>query len=215
MSSQESKFSRRSVAGALLVGIASLRAGRAGAATKKKVTTTRKKKAVATTKPAGGRAVADGSELVIKYTYVVDEGGGGRIHNPYVAVWIENSAGESVRTIQLEYQQGRKGQKWLDDLRRWFRGDQARVEKGGAELVDTISSATRDPGTYSVAWDGKSDTGKALTAGEYYVCVESARERGPYELVREALALNGGAVTKKFADSGSLQGVSVELRSKA
>jgi hypothetical protein len=39
----------------------------------------------------------------------------GEYHNPYVAVWIEDSAGESVRMLVL----WREGSKWLKDIRRW------------------------------------------------------------------------------------------------
>lgn len=35
-----------------------------------------------------------------------------------------------------------------------------------------------------------------------------------YELIRESVSIAGGPFTKKFADSGELQGASVELRSR-
>jgi hypothetical protein len=205
----ESSYTRRGfVVSAILGGFAVLTGqGRATAATKKKTAPTTVKKAT------GGAAIAATSELLISYTYTAD--GGGRIHNPYVSVWIEDSTGKSVRTILLEFQQGRKGKKWLNDLKRWFRADEARVAQGGAAIVDTKSSATRLPGTYSVMWDGKTDAGASVPAGQYHVCIESARERGPYELARESITLGAATLTKKFADSGSLSGITVELRTKA
>ncbi len=213
-------LSRRAVLGSALVaglGAFGLFTGRSNAAakTKSKAKTppTTKKKTAATPTPAKGpAAIAAGSELAISYTYIANEG---RIHNPYVAVWIEDASSNAVRTVHLEIQKDRGGLRWLEHLTRWISDDDVRKSAGGKDIIDTVSSPTRFPGTYSVAFDGKSDTGATLPPGDYYVCVESARERGPYELVREKITLDGSAVAKTFADNGSLRGVKVELRSKA
>ena len=139
--------------------------------------------------------------------------GGGQIHNPYVAVWVEDAEGKAVRTISLNYQRG-KGDKWLNELRRWFRVDQARVAAGGKSVVSTLSQATRVPGAYNVAWDGLTDTGVPIAPGAYYVCIESSRENGPYSLIREQLTFDGSPFEKALAPQGELQDAVVKLKSR-
>ena len=84
----------------------------------------------------------------------------------------------------------------IPDLRRWYRGN--------ADLLDTVSSATRNPGTYAVAWDGKTDRGAAAPRGDYYVCIESAREHGPYSLVRGKVTLGASAFRKDLGTDGDI-----------
>ena len=127
---------------------------------------------------------------------------------PYVAVWVEDWTGNSVRTLHLWMQQ-RKGEKYLPDLRRWYRN-----ERGNSNLIRTISSPTRRAGQYSVVWDGKDDSGLVLSAGEYYVCVESARENGPYHLIRGRINVDGSLFQETFSGSSELGDVHVELRNR-
>ncbi|WP_226991530.1 DUF2271 domain-containing protein [Deinococcus gobiensis] len=65
-------------------------------------------------------------------------------------------------------------------------------------------SATRNPGSYAVAWDGKSDKGAALPQGDYYVCLETAREHGPCSLVREQLTVGAGSFKKTLGTNNDL-----------
>jgi hypothetical protein len=153
--------------------------------------------------PGGGKAPPGGGP-----------GGGGRVNNPYVAVWIENAESLPVRTISLNYQIGR-GDRWLNELQRWFRNEQTRVSKGGSSNIETISSATRVPGAYKVVWDGMDDAKKPVAQGDYFLCVESAREHGPYNLVREPITIGTQPFNKAIADKGELQKVTVELRAHA
>ncbi|WP_293909853.1 DUF2271 domain-containing protein, partial [Deinococcus sp.] len=76
---------------------------------------------------------------------------GSRYERPYVAVYIEDAQGKAVRTVSLWAQPSRRGQRYLSDLRRWF------SESGGAALLPTTTSPTRNPGKYSLVWDGKTD----------------------------------------------------------
>ena len=140
-------------------------------------------------------------------------GPGGGVHSPYVAVWIEDAAGKSVRTLQLNYQAG-KGDKWLPDLRRWYRAYQANPKPAGKDLVATLSAATRIPGTYNVVWDGNSDAGAPAANGVHFVCIESARENGPYQLIREQVTIDGKPFEKALAAQGDLQNAVVTLRAR-
>ena len=64
-------------------------------------------------------------------------------------------------------------------------------------------------GAYSVVWDGKDDNGAAASQGDYFVCIEAAREHGPYELVRESISLGTKPAQKALADKGELTAASV------
>lgn len=144
-------------------------------------------------------------EMVIAFTYT--QSSGGKNEWPYVAVWLEDAAGELVHTVALWYQQGRKGSRWLDHLSRWYT---AEAEASNANSSSTISSATRAPGSYAVVWDGGLNDG-AAPAADYFVCIESAREEGPYSLIREAFRLEGSLPESPLADAGELSGASVRI----
>ena len=163
--------------------------------------------------PASGPAFDAKNELVIGFKFV-SAGGGDRFHNPYLAVWLEDAAENLIRTLKLEYQQGR-GDRWLPDLRRWFYRDQVRITTGGKDVTTTISGPTRVPGSYKVVWDGTDSAKKPVPQGSYFLCIEAAREKGPYQLIREKIDITAKPFVKKIADSGELQGAGVELRARA
>ena len=157
---------------------------------------------------ASGTAFPAGAELVVDFTFAAEAGG--RVQNPYIAVWIENEAEELVQTVSLWMKSG-KGLKWLPDLKRWYSADQDRVDAGGTDMVDTISSATRVAGDYSVVWDGTDTTGAPVAQGVYHVCIEAAREHGPYELIREAVTIGTSAFSTELAPDGELTAASVSF----
>lgn len=152
--------------------------------------------------------VAVDGELVISFTYT--QGIGGKNERPYIAVWIEDAAGELVHTVSLWYEQGRRGARWLDHLTRWWEGDQFRISGGGADTAATISSATRDAGSYAVVWDGNLN-GVPAPPTDYFVCIEAAREEGPYSLIREPLTLTGFLPATRLPDSGELSSAQVRV----
>ena len=91
--------------------------------------------------------------------------------NPYVAVWIENAVGELVKTVAL-WHEDRGGQdRWLSEMKAF--------SALGAADAQTVSSATRQPGTYTVQWDGTTLQGSRAPTGKYQLFVEAAREHGP------------------------------------
>jgi hypothetical protein len=210
----------------LLVGgaVTAATATSAGAAkTKKKPTTTKRKRTVSSsgpattiaTKPVGATAgsFSPAQEMAISWTFA-PQNGGGRIHNPFVAVWVEDSSNIAVRVVHLEYQLGR-GTRWLNDLVRWERADQTLVALGIQSSADTTTNATRIPGTYAVVWDGKDADGKYVAAGTYNVYVEAAREKGPYQFVKHTINITGEAFSEKATASGELTDVKLNLRAKA
>lgn len=121
------------------------------------------------------------------------------MNNPYVAVWIEDSSGALVQTLGLWYLQGTKGKKWLNELRRWYS-----VDGSG---TDTTTSATRTPGDYAVVWE-PAGSGSA-PGGSYFVCIEAAREHGPYSLIRQQFTLSDAPFTTALPSQGELTNASI------
>ena len=109
---------------------------------------------------------------------------------PYVAVWVEDSAKKSVRTIELWV--GRDD--WLKDLRSWWR----KVGRNDRALVDAVTSASRPAGKYRFTWDGLDDNGKRVEQGEYTFYVEVVREHGGRNILRQKIQLGEKNFTKQL-----------------
>jgi hypothetical protein len=175
---------------------------------------------LATTIPAGSGSTGSGStgnfneaqELAISFSFV-NTAGGGRFHNPYVAVWIEDGNETLVRNVSLNYQVGR-GDRWLNHLQRWTNAYNRNAAALGADRIQEVTGPTRIPGTYNFAWDGRDEAKNLVAHGTYYVCIEAAVEKGSYQLLREAIQLSGAPVAKSPADNGDLQRAKFELRSR-
>jgi thiamine biosynthesis lipoprotein len=124
-------------------------------------------------------------ELTINVELPQPQGFGAR--RPYVAVWIEDKDRFPIRTLAVWF----KKERWLDELRAWYRDDRMRATAGGADVLSSVTSATRSPGKYAFKWDGKDNNGKLVKAGRYTVLVEAAREHGGYSLDRREMNFNG------------------------
>ena len=127
-------------------------------------------------------------------------------HRPYVAVWIERPDNTAVRTLAVwsEVSNVAEGKDWLKDMRTWWR-------RGGRSLAlpaDGVSSATKAPGRHSVAVPGARLSG--LTAGDYVLVVEAARELGGREAVRVPFRW-GAANTARASGASELGAVSVTV----
>ncbi|MBS1706530.1 MAG: DUF2271 domain-containing protein [Armatimonadetes bacterium] len=140
---------------------------------------------------------------------------GFRTHRPYVAVWVEDANGKTIRTLSLWVQTERRGPKWIPDLRRWFRGEEDRRTADGGDMVTTISSATRQAGKYSLVWNGKNDKGALVDQGDYNICIEAVREHGTYQLIREKVSFGKKVFKQNFQGNQEIDGASVEFRKKA
>lgn len=136
-----------------------------------------------------------GMKLDITFEFA---GNGFRYRPPYVAVWLENAQGLPVRTLAVWFEQSRKGMRWLNELKRWYRSN---------ELTEAVSGPTRMLGRYTLSWDGKDDKGNLVSQGDYYVCVELVREHGPYELFREKVTLAQTPFKKSYNVAAELKEV--------
>lgn len=136
---------------------------------------------LAKTTPVGS-AFAGGAELTIDLALPKIEGR--RYKRPYVAVWIEDAAGHGVRSLALW---GRE-RRWISELTNWWR-----VIDGQQPVVDAVSRASRGPGEYRLAWDGRDDLGLPVPAGAYTVIIEVSREHGGHTTSRAVIVCGGTA----------------------
>lgn len=139
---------------------------------------------------------------------------GYRAHRPYVAVWVEDPAGKPVRTLTLWVNTRGRGERYIRELRRWFRAEQTREGAGGSDLVSTISSATRLPGKYSVVWNGRDDDGRPVSQGPYTLYIEAAREHGTYQLIRQEITVASRPFSTTLGGNEEISGARVEYRRK-
>ena len=64
-----------------------------------------------------------------------------RARRPYLVAWVEDGDKFPVRTIALWYNKDR----YLPELRAWYRSDRLRSMAEGTDLAHSVSSATRSP----------------------------------------------------------------------
>ena len=103
-------------------------------------------------------------------------------HRPYVAIWIEDTNGH-VADLSVWYDlklRDREGEKWLKDMRQWWRRSGRALELP----IDGLSGATRPVGEHSLHFASDHPALQALAPDEYQLLVEAAREVGGRELVR-------------------------------
>ena len=153
------------------------------------------------TKAKAGSSLPAAAKLSVSFTFAAASGGG-PMRNPYVAVWIEDAAGELVKTVAL-WHEDRGGQdRWLSEMKAF--------SALGATDAQTVSSATRQPGTYTVEWDGSTAQGGRASAATYQLFIEAAREHGPYEILQQAVSLGSKAAAFTITPSGELAGASAK-----
>lgn len=136
-----------------------------------------------------------------------------RVHRPYVAVYVEDTAGNPVRTVSLWVGRNGGGQ-WIADVRSWYRKQRARHAAGGPNLVETVSSATRIAGVYSVRWDGRDDRNQLVDQGEYFVCIECNRQSGTYQMLRHPLTFGTTPFFTPIKGNYEIIGISVDYHEK-
>lgn len=102
-------------------------------------------------------------------------------HRPYMAVWIETPERVGMHTIAVWHEK----KKWLKDLRQWWR----KLGRESHAKYDAVTKATPKPGSYKLMWDGKDSDGNPLAAGEYYICIEAAREDGGRDFIKQKIQL--------------------------
>lgn len=124
----------------------------------------------------------------------------GPYHRPYVAVWIEDAKEQPVKLIEIWQEKP----DWIKDLRRFWR----KTGRSDQALVDARTGATKGPGKYQLNWKGDDNAGNPVTAGQYLLVVEAAREHGGRNLVKQAFNWDGSAIdiqVKAGSEIGAIQ----------
>lgn len=140
------------------------------------------------------------------------ENAGRGYRRPYVAAWLIDNDGFPVRTLALWVQKTPPGPRWIPDLRQWNRDDKMRQLVDDTNLVDAVSGPTKSAGKYKVLWDGKDDLGQPLKEGKYTLQVESAREHGTYQIIRESVELTSKPFEKTLEGNVEIKSVAVNFR---
>lgn len=134
-------------------------------------------------------------ELAINFEFNKIEGNG---HRPFAAIWVEDENKVAVRNLALWYNKT----KWIPDLKNWYRinGDTFKADKAN---YASVTGATRNPGKYTIKWDGKNDKGEFVAQGKYTIMIETSKEHGTDEIVRQPLELKKAA--KKTNNAGNVE----------
>jgi FAD:protein FMN transferase len=163
--------------------------------------------------PPPGAPWGNEFELVVNVEINSPNAEGGRYRRPFVAIWIEDKNGFSVRNLMLWVSLCGPGPwEWLKDMKRWHRSDQVRKQIDKRDMVLTISRPTRPPGKYSVIWDGKDDHGKLLDRGEYTLYIDAAREHGTYQGIRTPLTIADTPFGAQLEGGIEIKSASIDYR---
>lgn len=108
----------------------------------------------------------------------------GNSHRPFAAIWVEDANKVVVRNLALWYNKP----KWIPDLRNWYRinGENFKADMSN---YASVTGATRSPGKYTIKWDGKNDKGVYVPQGKYTIIIETAKEHGTDEILRQEMEL--------------------------
>jgi len=157
------------------------------------------------TSESSSTATVAAGEVAISFTYTANSssgGGGGMVRNPYIAVWVEDSAGALVKTISVWHLQNGQD-RWLSELAKWY----------ALTSGDTTSSgATRAPGSYTLAWDGTNSSGTKVSNGTYTIFIEAIREHGPYSVTSTEISVTGKAINQKLSDNNEISSATVTFQ---
>lgn len=153
----------------------------------------------------GGPAWDDAYELAVDFE--IAQPNEGRYHRPYVAVWVEDTAGHPVRTLLLWVNNSGRGPRYIHELRKWFS-----AAADSQQLISTISGATRLPGKYNVSWNGRDDAGRPVPQGTYRVLIEAAREHGSYQLMQHELTAGAKPQSADLPGNEEIANARVEYR---
>jgi thiamine biosynthesis lipoprotein len=133
----------------------------------------------------------------------------GNTHRPFAAIWVEDENRKPVRNLALWYNKT----KWIPDLRNWYRinGELFKADKAN---YASVTGATRSPGKYTIKWDGKDDKGRFVQQGNYTIIIESAKEQGTDEIIRQPLELKKAAKKVSIPGNIEISNVTFDFRKK-
>ena len=133
----------------------------------------------------------------------------GNSHRPFTAIWVENDKKEAVRNLALWFNKAR----WVPDLRNWYKINSVKFKADNKNYA-SVTGATRNPGKYTVKWDGKTDNGEFVSQGNYTINIETSKEHGTDEILRQTMEFKKTA--KKVSNKGNVEisNVTFDFRKK-
>lgn len=123
-------------------------------------------------------------------------------HRPYVALWLEAAERQGLQTVAVWH--GKED--WLKDMRQWWR----KLGRRNPENYDAVAAATRKPGKYKIRWDTVDHQGNPIPEGEYYLCIEAAREAGGRDFLRQKIIL-GKSTPQTHSLNGDIELGSINI----
>jgi hypothetical protein len=115
---------------------------------------------------------------------------GDRSHSHALAIWIEDDAGQFVKTLT------RCGNIFYTELATW-------MDKSNGNTTDAITSATLVvyDTTISGTWNLTNRNGSRVTNGDYWYCIEMANWGNVPVLAKTKISIDGTSETKTSVDS--------------
>ena len=140
-----------------------------------------------------GTPLPESARAQISFTYTLLSGWG-LVRNPWIAVWIENTAGDLVKVVAAYDLDG------VHSMAQWY---------AVLGTTETTTSSTKPAGTNSTEWDMTDHAGRRVSSGQYFVCLEASRDMGPREFIRGRVFLDETAATFYLPSSGELAAAAV------
>ena len=128
---------------------------------------------------------------------------------PYLAIWVEDSTHAAIRNIAMWHGSDR----YVPELKSWYLKYRS-VYNSDMNFKNSVTSATRPAGKYTVQWDGKDDKGNYVAPGKYIIKIEISREHGTYQLMRQEIDCNEMAKQINLPGNIEISSVSFDYRKK-
>ncbi|HEY4877172.1 MAG TPA: DUF2271 domain-containing protein, partial [Puia sp.] len=146
-------------------------------------------------------------ELVISLEINIQKQG--FVKRPYVAVWIEDENHYPVRTVSVWHGSDR----YMPELKSWYLKYRSQYNSD-KNFDNSITSATRPAGKYTLKWDGKDDAGNFVKPGKYVVKIEVSREHGTYQLMRQEIECDDAPKILNLTGNIEIASASLDYRKK-
>jgi len=128
-----------------------------------------------------------------------------RADRPYLAAWVEDSAGKLVRAIVLW---GSKSKYYPDMTSFWL------ITGGSESLLYKVTRATRAPGSYKIVWNGLDNDGKPVPKGNYRIVIETNRYHGTYAKQSGMIACGNDPASITLSSSTNFEAITIQYGPK-
>ena len=132
-------------------------------------------------------------------------GGRGGARRPYVAAWVEDSAGKLVRVLAF----------WADNPRYYGELSSFYTVIGRDERrLSTLARATRAAGSYHLVWDGLDDKDAPVAPGNYRIVIETNQEHGSYGKQSGVIACAGKPAQVSLSATANFEAITIDFGPK-